>query len=825
MATVQARVDTEVNVYHTVVLPPLLGFHSKFSAYNSQPHSVTGKLINGWQWNNTYWASAAEQNTSQAAPSIFDASTSGLISTDYQAGIGDNLDLTLKEIIKQPASSGVVDKWLPKVRHGYMYFGDDERWLYNDDSEREFVTTANHDVTNSGNVIPFPQAQATGVPISVTIWTIDASSGNYLPLQQFRKVDSFTGTRVSGVAKDTLDRNDDTIWANIDRSEPEFITTTTSSGTINVLLNADYRYAIGDVTVTGVDMLTSLEPLGIHDGSVNRIFTTLYSPIVTDETIEIWTDEGDTGTQYSGVNTFTTAVDDQVIVDTDLGVVEFGSTLAGGIPAAGSRVYAKYTRGVEAEYEPEDSSPYTLAEDACLNPILRSDSTGFVVVRKGPQFPASLILTSELDNITEDIYGPLFAGNNTTPVVATVLDFEDLPIEGMTIEFELTDTQVVGSFTAGQTTIDAISNGIGQATTFYNAPGSIDEMGETSSGLVVTSGISELTFNNIPITEDLTRADANIFLYKVFADDPLLGVFSTTANLGEYYTNFFVEQGISQGYGTGTTEWESFHRLIHSLVLPLEYDEISRNGRKALVITTAEDSNAINPHTGEVGAFVPFQPIEVSTVSGQTLVSFSGVLDSIDIENSPNLAGYFLVAPAVTTIRARVFNERLAQYIYSNEIQIKSDIPPTMNGYHVTDDINTIADILPSSGAIGVLASGDFARVPFGFRLQGDGSTLASALDGVTFLGVNSVTGSGIVISSGVPPTQTIVPVPIGETMNNATYLVDLAFSWAPSGGAMSSAIETTSMIGGRTTDYFEVTVSGVPTNGGTMSWAVTPTP
>jgi hypothetical protein len=370
--------------------------------------------------------------------------------------------------------------------------------------------------------------------------------------------------------------------------------------------------------------------------------------------------------------------------------------------------------------------------------------------------PASIELRADLPVISdlEDIYGPLNIGNSFAGIIATVKDRRGRVLEDQTVTFYITSDPAAGSFGTINDSSMAITDQYGEAITYYHPPRSITEIGEdvTASGWSDQGSTVTLSTSRILIEGNAE----DIFLYKVLIDDASQGILTDLTNpidedvqLEGYYTNFFTEQGINniptlpivgEGFLSGPAEWEAYNRLLVNLPWPRIFEENQGLGRR--VIVAAHDDEAINPHTFTSGCFFPVQPIEVNkTTEGYDLVfdtteySIPEPLASKLPSPSGDLYAYFVVAPTRVKLIASVYNERLNRTIYSNEIQIKLEIPAYMNGVWTVDTINQI-HIDEISPLVSGLIAGQ--RVPLGWRLRSTNVGLAGALGGVTFLDINT---------------------------------------------------------------------------------------
>ena len=182
-------VDTVLNVVHKIENATI--GHS--SPYATIPHLGTNNNIDGWKWDKRYWPTEEELGSIALAPSIWDASTSRLAETYFQSGYGDNNDLLLLNV--EHLSTSGIDKWAPKIHHGYYYSHDDEWYLYGDSYQTEVFQL---DMAISGQqhlTLGYPNRPTD--PISLNMYSFDPLTGRHSIDTAFRKVLEFTSSGTS----------------------------------------------------------------------------------------------------------------------------------------------------------------------------------------------------------------------------------------------------------------------------------------------------------------------------------------------------------------------------------------------------------------------------------------------------------------------------------------------------------------------------------------------------------------------------------------------------------------------------------------------------
>lgn len=764
MAVISEVFDTQVVIYRRVDDGPSIGLRSRWA---TEAHPNTGKVIDGFYWDQRKWTSDEYQNTEQVAPTLWDPSTTGI--EDYLSpGIGDNNDLYVTSINSVEFNDKTV--WNPRILHGYYYQEGNEYFLHSDDGVTDYVTSGNL-VPSGGNYVQLSYDPKSGVPIVAAGFQYNRDEGFYEVDRVVRKRVDFTGQYVPS-GELISQAGDVTIWENVNTAFEEWrIDDSTSPPT--AVFNQQMSQLVGGslpTTTSGLSTteLNELDFLGQATGKDNEQFYFEFSPIDRTTPVMVYSDYlgGDHRT-YTVVTEFTTGGVDQVKIDYDLGIATFGSGAAGGVPPYGSSIRAAYLKTIGLSYEPVDSRDYVEHVEADTNPVRRFSADGFVHLRLKPQDVVRLELEALLGELDTDFYGPLYMGNSFANIQATAYSQDEELVEGAAIEFEI--LSVGGGAFGTSDTATAITNSRGQARTLFNPPRSIEQMGGVTDQVIPSGGGSSLFLDDyIPGIDG-----APLSLFEVARSDNILGI--PKSGLKDYYEDFLAndtEMTVDlSGGGFGPAidheldpdgnfawlgsayerwiKWEVWHREVHGLSTPIvyEYDAVGsaindlRTGKKTVV--SKYDSTAINPHTGNNGAFVPVQPDSYTTTASGSSVYFSDPLNTVT-EFSIH-KGYMIVGPSKVTLRARTFNERLNQYIYSNEIDILVDIPDASRGLFQIDTINSVPSGLLANA--NYLDQGDIplepvelttsGLLPLGWRLRSTGITLASALDGITFLDLN----------------------------------------------------------------------------------------
>lgn len=728
--------------------PTAIGSLSK---HTLTAHPATGNRIEGFKWDERVWPNETNENYLGSVPANLDPSTD-LDEAFFLSGIGNGDDLKYLETEDVPSSglrANVLDSWIPEINHGYYYDQKEEYYLYSDDSEVSYLTYSGiattgvsdfDNITASGfNQIVLDGIPKPTIPILVSDYIWDTEEGRYDKNTSLRKVVQFSGYRdADNVRSGTYDTLTETrFWTNIDKAETEFVLSRVDE-TFTLICNKQY-----------VEEKTS-EIVGITTGSPNETFHSTYSPIDSSLSVEVVTyiTEGVNEVTWETIDPNTTISGQQVRIDYDFGILEFGDSSIGfeEVPQPGSIVELRsYWKTMRVEYEPINSTDTLVCSETDLNPIHRYNSNGFLYLKRREDLPASIRLTTNLDIISPNVYGPIYIGNSYGSIVATVKDSSGAVLEDQSVTFEISNTPIIGTFGGLGSSVKGVTNEEGKAYAFYLPPGNLNDLGQVipSGQMTVISnpieptllGIDEATRFRVSDFSVSSNLDS-IFLYKVFTDDALQGwrdpAYADTdeAQTSGVYTTFFTEEGITGE--TATIDWEGDHRTAWNLTKPAIYGT-GGTGRKELMAVAS--GIYYNPHTLVSGAVGPFQPVLVKQVGNDYDVYYNTSEFSIPTTSGQHFA-YFLVAPTVVKMKASVYDHVQNRRLTSNEITVNVDIPPYMSGLWTIDALNqTNFDEINHLLASGLVSIGD--KIPLGFRLRSSNVTLAAALGGVTFLDVN----------------------------------------------------------------------------------------
>ena len=731
-----ANFDTQVHVYRRAGNGPAVGINS---IYTQQVHPNTGNLIEGWRYDQTRWGTELEDNAAFSVPTLWDASTFG-INQFFKTGIGDNNDLKILKI--NDKYNDYLRTWKPEVLHGYYYSGPHEYYLHSDDGVIDYAEFGTINPA-SGNQVALSYTPKVGVPIIARSYRWESNRGEFLTDREIRKKVHFSGAIVNDIEALTHIGNN-IVWNNISKATPEFVLDYQTTPP-TAYFNTQVSQKVGEfyATLSGIDLpdLLLMDKVGRAGIETDQQFLTTYSPIDRTQPIQLLMDYNGSGViEWTVVDTLASGVMNQAALDYDLGILKFGDLEEGGIPPYGTNIRLAYYKTIGIEYEPENSRDIVNGDDSDINPIRRFGGSGFVHLRRTALDVNELILSAELPEISTNYFGPLYLGNDYGVLECLALARSGETIEGLEINFEILNAGA-GSF-GNDATGRGITNSEGKATTVYNGPQSIEDLGGVTNEVTFSGLQTVLTFDEYAPPGE----DTELFLFQVARVDHVLGI--PRNELAAYYDQFVNDEGLQGplidgilgGFST-RAQWEILHRTAHQLQTPIVYDEPQlRIGKKTVISELS--TTAVNPHTGTTPAYVPIQPLSISITGTNTVTAiFDAVLP--DITPGSLVKSYLIIGPTDVKMRAWAKNERTNSIVYSNTITVRVDIPQASTGLVNLDVLNSIPSGLLRNTLYWDQEGREFEEVeltttsgllPLGFRLLSTGITLASALDGLTFL-------------------------------------------------------------------------------------------
>lgn len=654
------------------------------------PHVPDGsEIFTPWKWNDRIWTSLDYENSDLTLQVLGDPSKVGLPDSYWQSGVG-SLDLDLKVNKFKKIYKNGLEKWTFEMRHGTYFKYDQERYLFSDRSVVQHIDDA--DNVSGRNVLQLTFTPRLGTPIKATIWKRDSNNVPHV-YRTIQKRVNFSGSYTADGELPTVDGDGNIIWDNIDESRHEFIVNWNTDPP-KLYFNDDFTFLIGKDIINEDDDLEYCEYLGEGNGTENQAFLTKYFPICDDET-EI--------TLYVTNYTTTKTLDTDYVLDLDRGEITFvdADNSALWTPAAGDHLYLRYRVVPEIEYEPEYATNFCTAPVVNLNPINSFADRGFIYLTEQELRVAYLELETDATVIDAEnyIYGPLYLGTDFCILKATAYNMFDQPVPGVTVSFTIREAESGdgGRLNGSVTTASAITDGNGVARLVYTAPRSIESVGQyvehpvgdddNKLELIYTDGIQDSTLDQL-------------FIYQVYSTDGF-------------------DDGNSSNTVSGLQTWYEYLT---------EDGEPGHGGRK--VVLYAWDDAVIHPITHGTGAYTPVRP---NSLEGDWLIfkdSEGGDLNLPHTETGANkLVAYWISGGKRVGVYAECYSYFYNNTVYSNDIEFRLEIPQYLQGTYVSSELG--------------------GEIPYGFRLYDEYGSVASGIDGATFICINPMDGNLPVLWDG----------------------------------------------------------------------------
>lgn len=694
-----------------------------------------------WKWDDRIWTDERYENSELAIPSIGDPEIRGLSSSFFQSGVGGQNDLKVKKATKVFQQGN--EKWTVQIRHGDYFKYYRKRFLFPDESIVQNIDdTENED---NRNVLQLSEIPRDGSVIWAAIWKRGDNNEPFI-YRFIRQKQIFSGIYSASGEAETVDSNGDVIWGNVDTSKHEFIIVWPSDKTTapKLYFNKDFVFQVGPDSFSHADDFDYCDYLGTRQGDEQQIFFTAYFPI-HDNSFSLYKNEISTplteGTDYE--------------IDLDRGEVTFPS---GSSITKGDRIYAKYKVTVEVEYEPWFASRFLIPSNININPVASIINSGFVYLTEKDLRVARIELTADAPVISDGVYGPVYLGGDYTYLIATAYSAEGYPVPDTEISFYLdegaspgSNGRINGAAPTVSNPVKVITDANGQARVIYTTSRSVESAGQHITH-PSSETASELTLlYDYGINEDSLDS---LFIYQVYADDAFQPWIRTTT-------------GDEPGHGGRKVVLYKWTKT----------DEVGGGESGTRNWQTSDASFTYqHPRTGEVGTFMPI----VATSKSNKVLTFSNNLPYTDdvpddwqlnvtyangnkVRNPDDGVWYKYIATASTQATeenkppnpdywaiyhgmpaywvaggkrvkayAKAYSPLYGATIYATPIELAVEIPEYMNGVYVSDAVKT----------------------PYGFRLY-DEHTVASALDGVTFLSINPAVGKWPILWDGTSTGRT----------------------------------------------------------------------
>lgn len=319
-----------------------------------------------------------------------------------------------------------------------------------------------------------------------------------------------------------------------------------------------------------------------------------------------------------------------------------------------------------------------------------------------------LVLESDKPRLGQNVYSPLYFGNDISKLTVTAYDSHDEVVEDLPITIEILDP-IVGLLDGESTFITKYSNSEGKIFAYYNTPVEMDDYSIKFSS--VTYEDTKTLFSLSSISKYIALTD--IYLFQLFKQDPSLGSsglkYSVTAidnsptrpgadieitingKVDDRYKDGIAYMVSSSAYFATRPIFQSHNDKIYLTGLPVsfvpqyiylvtsedvEWSAETLNGIPVLVYTW--DTEAEHPLTGDSGAFIPIKPEEVR--EDGTVVYDYTLPEPDPNRRSSNLGGYLIASPIQISLRAYATDPYTGERIYSNTIYLITKFPNYLVG-------------------------------------------------------------------------------------------------------------------------------------------------
>jgi hypothetical protein len=726
----------------------------------------TSDLPGGWRFDIKRWCSPFDLRL-PTLPKLNDASTQGVSESVYfLSGVGsvdlgdlEVLDIyPVQTILPREDSntySGLIydcdRQWLPTVRHGTYYRYKTDYFYYGDNSCVEYLNS--DDNRSNRNYIELSKTPYLDDPILAATFKRHPTTNEAMYDLRINQMAKFTGLYSSGEELETVTAAGKIIWANIDTTKREFIVDKTIDGLTRLFFNKDYISAYGVEPIVYSDLAACIY-LGTSTAADYQMFRLPNFPVLADSSFHLYVASSSSWTEWTRVNSWVdliwtdSLVKDKYFVDKDLGIVYFGATSNGGVPAVGRNIVVSYTVVPRIEYEEELTEKTIVATEADVNPVTQSTNQGFVCISHSEIEPASIVLAIDKSLVSgsTSLYGPIYAGSDYGLLRATVTSPTGDVVPNTRITFRMSPDDI--GFLDGSTESTAVTDGKGNAYSLYQPPSVGDELGHYSTRAEDCDDPSYPGQRQLVIFDSsagLSNTIEDIYLFQILKDDLILG-YST---VGDYLLSLFQSDPPTWVPVTSTAptwltdtpayglpdnfpddrelylRWKEELTLTYDLKEFVEPSVSSPNerveGRKVVVYQISGVDNiypgAIDPVTGSADAVIPVKPLAINQMDDGNwrLVYPAGSLPS----TGTTIGSYWVVSSRVLEFQASCWSPYYNRTIYSNKITVKVSLPDYMLGIYI-NDMNQ--------------------EIPFGWKIIGE-DNVAAVLNGATFITINPFSG------------------------------------------------------------------------------------
>lgn len=726
-----ARSSTYVRTRQTVVkelsTKPYVGFE----------HLTN--LPDGWEYDIKRWCSPFDLRL-PTLPRLSNPSSQGLSEENYfKSGVGSVSlgDLELSKIIT--AIENNTTYWVPLIRNGFYFRNKTNYFFYSDNSVVQYIDPSQD--RDNRNYVELSKTPSLKTPITVASYERNPTTKAAKYFKKLEQRYSFTGLYSGEEELETVSAAGKITWSNVDTTKREFLVDNTIDGLTRLFMNKDYVRTIG-ITPSNYADVAACEVLGTSTGAPYQSFHLKNFPVIADSSFHLYVADSSSYEEWVRVDdwwdllsqSWTYDTRNRYFVDKDLGIVYFGSSADGGTPPIGRTIAVSYRATLRVEYEEKDKEHEIQAFEANVNPVSQGLNQGFVCITHEQLDPANIVLNIDKARIqgtyNPSEHGPIYVGSDYAILKASVTSVGGLPAPNTPVGLTMVPTDL--GYVNGGSSSSGVTNSSGHSYTNFQPPTSADSLGFYSTTVRASTNPYYPNCKDVIIKQSdtgLEGKEEEIYLYHILKDDVILGYDS-------------IDDFLLSLYQDNTPDWvndaEDYAVWKQEMILeydlkdwtePVEGEPIE--GRKVVVYKQDfdnpypyPDASAINPITGEYGAFVPLRPYlaEKITTAGDPYYGLWRLIypeDAIPDVGTNNIGGYWAASSRIVKFQAHCWSPYHNRIIYSNEIIGRISLPRYLLGEY----INSLGE-----------------KIPFGWKITGL-DNVAAGLNGATFITINPHSG------------------------------------------------------------------------------------
>lgn len=424
-------------------------------------------------------------------------------------------------------------------------------------------------------------------------------------------------------------------------------------------------YVVDHGEITDPQTLETTEIVGVSDGSANLCFPCRYFPILSVADSNIFVDDSGVVSEWTIVADLSGygANDEVCTLDIDLGLIRFGDGTNGKIPAEDSRVGIIYASVPLIQYEARRDKIVT-GKEVNLHPLMTPVHRGFIYLSHKTDILHALTLTCDKDEISGDVFGPLYCGNDYTTLTCLATNPQGDPIVDLPVEFVIGDYGYFNLLPTGvNVRISTLADGLCQ--TVFHPPGNIIQLAEVVELYDQDENFLDpyQTITNPDDAIDITPGDLGgtdyydeALTFLLVDDDPLLPYSPTRRQGGSLVLLYHFDESSNNFIPTHPEEVAgvSYLKYPYSLPTPSDLSQLRKFVVAIPKIVTLY-CKATDPLSGrEIQSNTltllikapPFQigPYTVKIIGEQTAGSAVGAATYLTIDRRGGLNAFFVIS-------------------------------------------------------------------------------------------------------------------------------------------------------------------------------------